>query len=95
MCIRDRLQTFKDYVMLTTGTLLIALGVYFFKFPNNFSPGGVSGISIVLAHYAPNLSAGAFVFIINMALLLSLIHIFQVAALPKDALVEIECVAVI
>lgn len=66
----SRLQTFKDYVMLTTGTLLIALGVYFFKFPNNFSTGGVSGISIVLAHYAPNLSAGAFVFIINMALLL-------------------------
>ena len=66
----SRLQTFKDYVMLTTGTLLIALGVYFFKFPNNFSTGGVSGISIVLSLYAPILSAGAFVFIINMALLL-------------------------
>lgn len=62
-------QTLKDYVMLTVGTLLIAIGVYFFKFPNHFSTGGVSGISIVLAHYAPNLSAGAFVFIINMALL--------------------------
>ncbi len=60
-------QTLKDYVMLTVGTLLIAIGVYFFKFPNHFSTGGVSGISIILAHYAPNLSAGAFVFIINMA----------------------------
>ena len=55
--------------MLTMGTLLIAIGVYFFKFPNHFSTGGVSGISIILAHYALNLSAGAFVFIINMALL--------------------------
>lgn len=63
------MQTLKDYAMLTIGTLLIAIGVYFFKFPNHFSTGGVSGISIVLAHYAPNLSAGAFVFIINMALL--------------------------
>ena len=63
-------QTLKDYVMLTVGTLLIAIGVYFFKFPNHFSTGGVSGISIILAHYAPNLSAGAFVFIINMLLLL-------------------------
>ena len=63
------MQTLKDYVMLTVGTLLIAIGVYFFKFPNHFSTGGVSGISIILAHYAPNLSAGAFVFIINMALL--------------------------
>ncbi|MEF9878925.1 MAG: YitT family protein [Clostridia bacterium] len=64
------LQTLKDYGMLTLGTLLIALGVYFFKFPNNFSTGGVSGISIILGHYAPNLSAGAIVFIINQALLL-------------------------
>lgn len=63
------IQTLKDYVMLTVGTMLIAIGVYFFKFPNHFSTGGVSGISIILAHYAPNLSAGAFVFIINMALL--------------------------
>ena len=63
-------QTLMDFGMLTVGTLLIALGVYFFKFPNNFSTGGVSGISIILAHYVPNLSAGAFVFIINQALLL-------------------------
>lgn len=63
-------QTLKDYGMLTLGTLLTAFGVYFFKFPNNFSTGGVSGISIILAHYAPTLSAGAFVFIINQALLL-------------------------
>lgn len=65
--VRDIIQ---DYVMMTAGTVLIALGVYFFKFPNHFSTGGVSGISIILARYAPNLSAGAFVFIINQALLL-------------------------
>lgn len=63
-------QTRSDFVMLTLGTLLIAAGVYFFKFPNNFSTGGVSGMSIILAHYAPNMSAGAFVFVINQALLL-------------------------
>jgi len=63
-------ETFKEYVMLTAGTLLIALGVYFFKFPNNFSTGGVSGISIILGHYVPSLTPGAFVFIINQALLL-------------------------
>lgn len=62
-------QTVKDYALLTLGTLLTALGVYFFKFPNHFSTGGVSGLSIILAHYVPTLSAGAFVFIINQALL--------------------------
>lgn len=63
-------ETVKDYAMLTVGTLLTALGVYFFKFPNNFSTGGVSGISIILGHYAPNLTSGAIMFIINQALLL-------------------------
>ena len=70
MKVSARSEVVKDYVMITVGTLLTALGVYFFKFPNHFSTGGVSGISIILAHYAPQLSAGAFVFIINQALLL-------------------------
>ena len=63
-------QTLIDYLLLTAGTLFIAVGVYFFKFPNHFSTGGVSGISIILGYYVPGLSAGTFVFIINGALLL-------------------------
>lgn len=63
-------QTLKEYALLTLATLLMCVGIYFFKFPNHFSTGGVTGISIVLAHYVPNLSAGAFVFIINQTLLL-------------------------
>ena len=63
-------DTFREYAMLTAGTLLIALGVYFFKFPNHFSTGGVSGISIILGRYVPSITPGAFVFIINQALLL-------------------------
>ena len=63
-------ETLKDYGMLTVGTLLIAIGVYFFKFPNNFSTGGVSGISIILGRYFKHLTPGAFVFIINQALLI-------------------------
>ncbi|MEG2316486.1 MAG: YitT family protein [Clostridia bacterium] len=63
-------QTLMEYGMISVGTLMIAIGVYFFKFPNNFSTGGVSGISIILGHYTRGLSAGAFVFIINQVLLL-------------------------
>ena len=40
--------TIKRYIFLTFGVLLIAVGVYFFKFPNNFSTGGVSGLSLIL-----------------------------------------------
>ena len=63
-------QTVKEYLLLTIGTLFIAVGVYFFKFPNHFSTGGVSGISIILGYYVPGLSAGGFVFVINAALLI-------------------------
>src|SRR5699024_2943101 len=42
---------------------------YFFKFPNNFSTGGVTGLSVVLTHYYPNLSNGTIVSVINIALL--------------------------
>lgn len=37
----------KDFLWLTLGTLMVTIGVYFFKFPNNFSTGGVSGISVI------------------------------------------------
>lgn len=66
---RSLAQTAKEYALLTLGTLLTAVGVYFFKFPNHFSTGGVSGLSIILAHYVPSVSPGAFVFVINQALL--------------------------
>jgi Uncharacterized conserved protein len=59
-----------DFLLLTLGTALIALGVYFFKFPNRFSTGGVSGLALILSHYIPNLSSGSLVFILNQGLLL-------------------------
>ncbi|MCI8593970.1 MAG: YitT family protein [Oscillospiraceae bacterium] len=38
---------------MSLGTLLVAVGVYFFKFPNNFSTGGVSGLSVLLGKALP------------------------------------------
>ena len=64
-------EPLKTYAWLTIGTLLVVTGVYFFKFPNNFSTGGVTGISIILGHLLPNpiLTPGTLVLIINTALL--------------------------
>lgn len=59
----------KDYLMLTFGTLLLSVGVYFFKFPNHFTTGGVSGISIILGDLIPSLSPGTLMMIINYSLL--------------------------
>ena len=44
-----------DLAWMTAGTALVSIGVYFFKFPNHFSTGGVSGLSILLGqliHFA-------------------------------------------
>jgi len=64
------MKALKDFLIITFGTILVAVGVYFFKFPNNFTTGGVSGISLILGSLFKNLSAGSFVLIINMILLL-------------------------
>jgi len=58
-----------EYAWLTIGTLLTVVGIYFFKFPNHFSTGGVSGISVILGHYFPSFTPGSFVMVINIALL--------------------------
>ncbi|MBE5803841.1 MAG: YitT family protein [Clostridiales bacterium] len=60
----------REWLLMTLGTLLLAAGVYFFKFPNNFSTGGVSGISVILGHYFPGITPGDFVLVINVALLI-------------------------
>ena len=63
-------QKLREFLLLNAGTLLVAAGVYFFKFPNHFSTGGVSGLSVVLSPFLPHVSPGTLVFVINMALLL-------------------------
>lgn len=40
--------------MMTLGSALVAVGVYFFKFPNHFSTGGVSGLSVLLGNIFPS-----------------------------------------
>lgn len=60
----------KEYLLLTLGTILVSIGVYFFKFPNNFSTGGVSGLSIIFGKIIDGISASTFVLIINSIFLL-------------------------
>lgn len=65
----ERKRLVKEWLLMSAGAIFIGMGVYFFKFPNNFSTGGVSGLAVILAHYLPAVSQGDFVFIINMVLL--------------------------
>lgn len=63
-------QLIKEWLLLILGTTLTSVGIYFFKFPNNFSTGGVSGMAVILGHYFPNSTPGDFMMIINVALLI-------------------------
>lgn len=50
----DSKLDFKTVLAMTLGASLVAVGVYFFKFPNHFSMGGVSGLSILLGKVIPS-----------------------------------------
>lgn len=63
------LKNLKIFGIINLGVFLLAVGVYFFKFPNNFTTGGVSGISIILGSISPNISTATTMLIINMCLL--------------------------
>ncbi len=59
----------KTFLIINLGIILLSIGVYFFKIPNGFSTGGVSGIGTILGKIT-SLSAGTWIFIINQTFLL-------------------------
>lgn len=63
-------QWLKYVLMLNLGILLMAVGIYFFKAPNGFATGGVSGLSIILADMLPIMSQATYMLIINVLLLI-------------------------
>lgn len=61
-------RTFIDYLILTVAAAILNIGVYFFKFPNNFSFGGVTGIAILGAQMFA-IKASTINFALNMILI--------------------------
>lgn len=59
----------KDFLLLTLGAALVSIGIYFFKFPNHFSIGGVSGLSVIFGAYIKWISPANLVLILNVLLL--------------------------
>lgn len=59
----------KAFFMLHTGIILLSVGVYFFKIPNGFTTGGVTGIGTILGNLTP-ISSSAWIWILNIALLI-------------------------
>ena len=59
----------KNFSLLTISTLIMAVGIYFFKFANNFTFGGITGIAVLVAKFFP-ISASDFSFVVNILLLI-------------------------
>ena len=62
------MKTVWEYGLITVSMMITTIGVYFFKFPNHFAFGGVTGFSTVVSELT-RWSASQFTFIANMVLL--------------------------
>ena len=58
----------KKYLQITFGALLFGAGISLFIDPNNFAPGGVSGLAIILNRLLP-VETGTLFFLINLPIL--------------------------
>lgn len=58
----------KDYLWITFGIILVAIGFEYFLAPNDLAAGGVTGLAILVNHYIPALSNGLIVMIVNCIL---------------------------
>ncbi|MBO4931025.1 MAG: YitT family protein, partial [Clostridia bacterium] len=61
-------QILGEYTVLTLATLIMAAGIYLFRFPNHFSFGGVTGFAVVLSALFP-ISASGVTTVMNVGLL--------------------------
>ena len=60
----------KYFLLLTFSTLIMAFGTYFFKFTNNFTFGGITGLAVLVAKTGL-MSAGDFNLVASMILLIA------------------------
>ena len=58
-----------DFIMITLGTFIISISVFFFMIPSNLSIGSVSGLSIVISNFLP-FNVSTISMVINILLLI-------------------------
>lgn len=63
------MKKLRSLLTMHIGIILLSVGVYFFKIPNGFATGGVTGIGTLLGRLTP-LDPGMIILILNGALLL-------------------------
>ena len=64
------MKKYKEYILITFGSALVALAIQLFFVPNQIAPGGVSGIGLVLNSLTPGISVSTYVIGLNIILFL-------------------------
>lgn len=83
-------EKIKHFSLLTVSTLIMAVGTYFFKFTNNFTFGGITGLAVLVADKT-SISASDFSFIVNMLLLYWDLLYWEKNLLPKQRIAVSSC----
>lgn len=64
----DWMAVVKEYLIITLGLVLVAIGIEYFYAPNNLAAGGISGLSIVINYFIEFLTPSVFSFFANIVL---------------------------
>ncbi len=63
------------FLMINFGVIIMALGLYFFLIPPHLATGGITGASIIISNFAPNINIGFIILALNLILFI-LAYIF-------------------
>lgn len=63
-------ERFVDYILITAGSLIFAVGVSLFLDPNDLAPGGVSGIAIIISHFWQPVNVGVIIVLLNIPIMI-------------------------
>ena len=66
---KEKIQKTNRFLFMSLGCVLLSVGIYFFKIPNGFVTGGVSGIGTLLGKVTP-VTPAVWIWILNIALML-------------------------
>ena len=64
------LKILKQYLIITVGCILFALGIALFLDASKMASGGVTGLSIILSHITPFKMTGIWILILNVPLII-------------------------
>lgn len=64
------MKRLREFLLINLGLFFTAAGIHFFKAPNHFATGGVSGISIIVANFLKGFNVGTLMLLVNIVFLL-------------------------